>query len=174
MPTWLRRIDYNRPAKCSIFTTLLPVSPMTICAKYLMRIKCRHLPRSDYSRTRVRFYYFILKVKKKIILIFFFYHWIGEKSSSGHLEFNTLQEAVEALVICNHIPLSGASTFFTRPNLFIFLSINFNRLNLNRCQMAVHDQVVLLDTATRPEWTGPVTDQNKLLKTDPISLSFLA
>ncbi len=38
--------------------------------------------------------------------------------------------------------------------------------------MAVHDQVVLLDTATRPEWTGPVTDQNKLLKTDPISLLF--
>lgn len=36
----------------------------------------------------------------------------GEKSSSGHLEFSTLQEAVEALVICNHIPLSGASTCY--------------------------------------------------------------
>ena len=35
---------------------------------------------------------------------------LGEKSSSGHLEFSTLQDAVEALVICNHIPLSGAST----------------------------------------------------------------
>lgn len=33
----------------------------------------------------------------------------SEKSSSGHLEFNTLQDAVEALVICNHIPLSGAN-----------------------------------------------------------------
>ncbi|KZS04614.1 Heterogeneous nuclear ribonucleoprotein L [Daphnia magna] len=33
----------------------------------------------------------------------------SEKSSSGHLEFSTLQEAVEALVICNHIPLSGAN-----------------------------------------------------------------
>ena len=35
----------------------------------------------------------------------------SEKSSSGHLEFSSLQEAVEALVICNHIPLSGASKF---------------------------------------------------------------
>ena len=40
----------------------------------------------------------------------FFFIYLGEKSSSGHLEFSTLQEAVEALVICNHIPLSGAST----------------------------------------------------------------
>ena len=37
--------------------------------------------------------------------------FLGEKSSSGHLEFSTLEEAVEALVICNHIPLSGASEF---------------------------------------------------------------
>lgn len=47
-----------------------------------------------------------------LFLIHFFlnYFLAGEKSSSGHLEFSTLQEAVEALVICNHIPLSGAST----------------------------------------------------------------
>ena len=43
--------------------------------------------------------------------VFLFLLCEGEKSSSGHLEFNTLQDAVEALVICNHIPLSGASTF---------------------------------------------------------------
>ena len=47
---------------------------------------------------------------------------VGEKSSSGHLEFNTLQDAVEALVICNHIPLSGASKL-------IFL-INIDRLEI--------------------------------------------
>lgn len=48
-----------------------------------------------------------------VFINFYSIFWAGEKSSSGHLEFSTLQEAVEALVICNHIPLSGASTFYS-------------------------------------------------------------
>ena len=144
MPTWLRRTDSNRPVKCSIFTTRRPVSPMTIYVKSLTKIKSHRLPKSDYYRTRVSFNVLYLKKKSNINSIF-----TGEKSSSGHLEFNTLQEAVEALVICNHIPLSGASKkFVINYHLHIFIKIH---LSIYRCQMAVHNKVVFLNTAAWSE-----------------------
>lgn len=92
-------------------------------------------PKSDY---------FKIKVKSRVDLC---RPWLnrcfvlGEKSSSGHLEFSTLQDAVEALVICNHIPLSGAST----SRMIRCLNGLLISCLLNRCQVAVHDKVVLLN-----------------------------
>lgn len=91
-----------------------------------------------------------------LIIRFCFFFNQGEKSSSGHLEFSTLQEAVEALVICNHIPLSGASTsslitnhridpiFWYFKVIYVFYSI------ISRCQVAVYDEIVFLDTPSGP------------------------
>lgn len=85
-----------------------------------------------------------LFIFKQCFIVSFLFQ--GEKSSSGHLEFSTLNEAVEALVICNHIPLSGASKIYRYLNsilIFIFIS-------LSRCQMALHDKIVFLNAPSGP------------------------